>query len=220
MFDSIINGSINLESFIICMVTALLLGLFIAIYHQKTCKTSKNFAITLSILPALVTIVILMVNGNLGTSIAVLGAFSLIRFRSVPGNSKEIADIFFAMAIGLAVGTGYISFAIITTIIIILFTYFLHIINFGEKNENHKILKIVIPEDLDYTAVFDDILDSDLNEYHLEQVKTINMGSLFELTYTVVISKDKNEKEFIDKIRCRNGNLKVSLTHPILNEGL
>ena len=220
MFSSIISTSIDLQGFLICIFTSLVLGIVVAVMHMKTTRYSKNFVTTLAVLPTLVTLVILLVNGNLGTAVAVAGSFSLVRFRSLPGNSKEIMNVFFAMAIGLAVGTGYIMFAIIATAVVSLFTLILYAIKFGEDKYNNKALKVVIPEDLDYTNVFDDILAEYTSNSELEQVKTINMGSMFELTYLVSLKKDVNEKEFIDKIRCRNGNLKVSLTHSINDQEL
>lgn len=220
MFETILTTNLTIFSFLLCIVTSLILGLLIAWIHMKTSMYSKNFAITLSMLPALVATVIMMVNGNLGTSVAVLGAFSLIRFRSVPGNSKEIMNVFFAMAVGLACGTGYIGFAIVITLLLSLFTYLLFIIHFGENKKNHKILKIVIPEDLDYTTVFDDLFENYTTYATLYQSKTTNMGSMFELTYQIAFKNNISEKEFIDKIRCRNGNLKVSLSHPLLEQEL
>ena len=218
MFNSILGGSLTLINFFICIITSFVLGLVIALVHSKTNRTNKNFITTLVVLPALVTIVILLVNGNLGTAVAVGGAFSLVRFRSIPGNSKEILSVFFAMAIGLAVGTGYIAYSIIFTIISSLIILILYAFKFGESKS--RILKVTIPEDLDYTEVFNDIFKEYLDSFELTQAKTINMGSCFELTYLVNTKKDINEKEFIDSIRVKNGNLKISLTHELIGEVL
>ncbi|MDD3452917.1 MAG: DUF4956 domain-containing protein [Bacilli bacterium] len=209
MFNNIIGSSLDIKSFVICIITSLILGFFVSILHMKTSRYSKNFVVTLTVLPTLVATVILMVNGNLGTSVAILGTFGLIRFRSVPGNSREIMNVFFAMAIGLAVGTGYIAFAILITLIITIFSYLLHVLNFGENKSDNKILKVVIPENLNYTNIFDDIFEKYLKDYKLEQVKTINMGSMFEITYLVSLKDINDEKDLLDKIRCRNGNLKI-----------
>ena len=217
MFNSIINSNLQVISFSICIITSIILGFVVALLHMKTSKSNKNFITTLVILPVLVTVVILLVNGNLGTSVAVVGAFSLVRFRSIPGNSKEILDVFFAMAIGLAVGTGYIAFAVIFTLITSLISYILYKTNFGEDQTKDRILKIAIPEDLDYEEAFDDIFKKYLDSVSLRQPKTINMGSMFELTYIVNLKTDIKEKELIDSIRVRNGNLKVSLTHEFDN---
>lgn len=219
MLNSIINGNITITTFLICMLVAIILGIVSAITHMITTRSNKNFITTLAIIPILVSLVILLVNGNLGTSVAVLGAFSLVRFRSIPGNSREIISIFFSMAIGLAVGTGYIVFAAIFTIIVSLFTIVLNKFKFAES-ENEMILTILIPEDLDYTNVFDNIFNKYLKKYELVKTKTTNMGSLFTLTYKVEFKKDISEKEFIDKLRVKNGNLKIVISHPIIEEDL
>ena len=208
MFNSIINGNLTFESSLIIFGSAIILGFIISVIHIKSSKTTKNMAITLTILPLLVSIVIIMVNGNLGTGIATLGAFSLVRFRSIPGNSKEIAMIFFSMAVGLALGTGYVGYAFIITVIGSILIYVLSNTKFGEVN-NSKILRITIPEDIDYTKEFDDIFKEYTTNAEILKVKTTNLGSLFELVYNVNLKK--NEKEFIDKIRTHNGNLKVSI---------
>lgn len=218
MFNSILGSSLTLVNFAICIITSFVLGLVIALVHGKTNRTNKNFLSALVVLPALVTIVILLVNGNLGTAVAVGGAFSLIRFRSIPGNSKEILSVFFAMAIGLAVGTGYIAYAVIFTLIASFILLVLHTFKFGE-NKN-RILKICIPEDLDYTEVFDEIFKEYTLSHDLMGAKTINMGSMFELTYLINTKNNINEKEFLDKIRIKNGNLKISLTHELIGETL
>lgn len=222
MFKSIFEttNSLSITTVLLCLSVSIILGLIIAFTHIKTGKYTKNFVITLTILPALVQVVMMMVNGNLGTSVAVLGAFSLVRFRSIPGNSKEITSIFLAMAIGLSIGMGHILFAILVTIIVCLVLIILSITKFGEKKDILKILKITIPENLDYTGVFDDIFNKFTKQIVLEQVKTTNMGSMFELKYSVKILSNVNEKEFIDSLRCRNGNLTISLTNPIVEQEL
>ena len=219
MFNTILEENLTISSFAICLIASLVLGLIVAFMHMKTTKSNKNFITTLAILPSLVTTVILLVNGNLGTAVGVLGAFSLIRFRSVPGNSKEILSVFFAMAIGLAVGVGYIGFATIFTIAISLIIILANLFNFGDNSKIKK-LKVLIPEDLDYTEVFNDIFKSDLVSYELVSAKTVNMGSIFELTYDVILNKNINEKEFIDKLIVRNGNLKIALSHPLTDQEL
>ncbi|MBS5897960.1 MAG: DUF4956 domain-containing protein, partial [Prevotella histicola] len=178
------------------------------------------FTISLVILPGLIQVVIMMVNGNLGTSVAALGAFSLVRFRSVPGNSKEICSVFFSMAIGLATGMGYITFAVLITIIIGLVLLILFKTSFGEKSLHSKELKITIPENLDYTEIFEDIFSNFASRISLERVKTTNLGSMYELQYSIVFKNDKLEKEFIDEIRCRNGNLPVICGRPQLRDEL
>ena len=215
MFNSIIGSGLGVMNFSICVVTSIILGFIVAYLHMKTTRSNQNFINTLVILPVLVTVVILFVNGNLGTSVAVVGAFSLVRFRSIPGNSKEILDVFFAMAIGLAVGTGYIAFAVIFTLITCMLSFGLYKFKFGTKSSNSRILKIAIPEDLDYENVFEEIFKKYTNDVVLRQAKTINMGSMFELSYVVNLKNDVSEKEMIDDIRVKNGNLKVMLTHEL-----
>ncbi len=216
MLNSIFEGSttsaIELSSLIICSVVSILLGLLIAIVHKYTSKYSKNFLITITLLPILVQAVMMMVNGNLGSSIAIMGAFGLVRFRSIPGTSKEILIVFFAMAVGLATGMGQIWFAIILTIIGCLMILLLNNISFFDKNGSVKVLKVLIPEILDYSEVFDDIFEEFTKSVSLENTKTTNMGSMFELTYKVILKPGIKEKDFIDQIRTRNSNLKISLS--------
>lgn len=212
MFTNVITGaesSLSIQTVLLCSIVSLALGLFIAFIYTLQGTASKSFVITLAILPILVQLVIMMVNGNLGTSVAVLGAFSLVRFRSVPGNSKDIACIFYAMAIGLTVGTGYLSFAITMTVIIGLMFLLLTKIPFGERNLNERHLRIVIAEHIDYTEIFEDIFKKYTNKCVLDKVKTTNLGSMYELTYNIRLKDIKKEKEMIDELRCRNGNLTI-----------
>lgn len=220
MFNSIISGTLTLTSVLICIIAAIILGVIIAFVHMKTSRYSKNFIITLSILPLLVSVVMMMVNGNLGTSVAVLGAFSLIRFRSLPGNSREIASIFWAMGIGLSIGMGQIYFAALITFIVSILMLFFYKTKFGENNSNEQELKIIIPEDLDYENVFDEVLKKYTDSYSLTKIETINMGSLFELKYIVKLKKKVNSRDFINDLRIRNGNLKINLKDPFLDEVL
>lgn len=216
MLSTIIDqttGTVTITQAIICTIASIILGLIIAFVHTKTSPSTqnKNFVIALAILPLLIQVVIMLVNGNLGTSVAILGAFSLVRFRSIPGNSKEITSIFLAMTIGLAVGTGYIIFAGIITIITCGLFVILPKLKIFSNTDDEKLLKILIPENLNYTTVFDDIFAKYTNKISLEKVKTTNMGSLYELTYRVSLKDDKNTKTLIDKLRVKNGNLKIAL---------
>lgn len=213
MFTSILNtveGSMTFENALLCTAVSLVLGIAISFIYMKSqrCYT-KSFAITLALLPVLVQCVIMMVNGNLGTSVAVLGTFSLVRFRSVAGSSSEIASVFFAMAIGLATGMGFLTFAALITLVIGTIYLILGKTEFGESKSNQKDLRITIAENLDYTEIFDDIFQKYTKKSRLEQVKTINLGSMYELKYHVTLNNEKHEKEMIDEIRCRNGNLTV-----------
>lgn len=211
MFDSENALVIDVKKFIICIVAALLIGLIISISYMYKTRYTKSFVITLATLPAVVCVVIMMVNGNIGAGVAVAGAFSLVRFRSVPGTAKEIGMIFLAMGTGLITGMGYIGYAFIFAIILcavnLLYTFISS--KFDKKEMVNKLIKITIPEDLDYTGVFDDLFSEYTKSHDLIQVKTTNMGSMFKLTYDVVLKDLKLEKDFIDKLRERNGNLEI-----------
>ncbi|NLO38530.1 MAG: DUF4956 domain-containing protein [Ruminiclostridium sp.] len=212
MFTNILNtttGNLTAANAIICILTALVLGLMIAFTYMRSGTYTKNFIISLVLLPSLVQIIIMMVNGNLGTGVAVVGAFSLIRFRSVPGGSKEISFIFFAMAAGLATGTGYIGYGFAMTIIVCLAFYILSHSSFGEKSRTDKQLTVTIPENLDYTEIFDDLFAKYTSRVTQERVKTTNLGSMYEIRYNITLRDIALEKAFIDEIRCRNGNLPV-----------
>lgn len=216
MLESILGSTgVTLENVLLCSLESIVLGLIISIVYMKTSTGSKNFLITLAVLPILVQSIIMMTSGSLGTSIAIVGAFSLVRFRSLPGTSKEILCVFFAMTIGLATGMGQLVYALVVTILVALIIIVLSKSKFGEGNNGVKILKITLPENLDYTSIFDDIFDKFGIDARLDGVKTVNMGSLFELTYSVRMKNGINEKELIDDLRCRNGNLKIILSHSI-----
>lgn len=214
IIDTATTGQMTISTALICTFVSLILGLVIALVYMAHGTYSKNFVITLALLPAMVQIVIMLVNGNLGTSVAVLGAFSLIRFRSVPGSSREISSIFFSMAVGLATGTGYVVFAAVITIIISLVMLILCRSPFGEHNPLDKELRITIPENLDYSEIFDDIFSAYTKKVSLERVKTTNLGSMYELSYHIVLKRAEDEKALIDAIRCRNGNLTVICGRP------
>lgn len=217
IFDSTTTG-LSIATGLICAGVALLLGVIIAITHMKTSQTTKGFLTTLATLPLLVMAVMIMINGNLGTSIAILGAFSLIRFRSIQGRAKDLLSVFFAMMVGLACGMGHVLFAAVITVIaviaIILFTY----THFLEPNKKQRVLKIMVPEDLDYEEVFDEIFAKYTSRVDLVQMKTMNMGSLYKLTYDITMKNGVKEKEFLDEIRVKNCNLKVLLSRPCMEE--
>lgn len=209
-FEGIFTTStITVTNFLLCLLVSLAIGMFLAlIYDRKHC--SRSFSITLALLPAIVCIIILMVNGNVGAGVAVAGAFSLVRFRSVPGTAREIATLFLAMAAGLICGMGYLGFAILFSVVLGVVMVVLNRFAFPKKNPQ-KVLRITIPEDLNYNDVFDDILVSYTSTWELVSVKTSNMGSLFKLQYHVTLKDDTTEKAFIDALRCRNGNLEIAL---------
>ena len=217
MLTSILNtqtGALGLGNVLICTGTALFLGLIIALVYMSEGKYTKNFTVSLVILPALIQAIIAMVNGNLGTSVAVLGAFSLVRFRSIPGNSKDISYIVFAMAVGLATGVGSIGFAVLMTVVIGTTLFILFKTRFGEKKAIDKALKVTIAENIDYTTIFDDLFAQYTSKTSLEYVKTTNLGSMYELHYMVVLKDIQEEKQFIDELRCRNGNLPIVCGRP------
>ena len=210
MFNSVISSTgLTITSAMICIISSIVLGLIIAVSYIKTSKYRKNFIITLSVLPLLVGTIMIMVNGNLGTSIAIVGAFSLVRFRSLPGTSKEILYVFFAMTIGLAIGMGQIVFAALITITIVLLLLILNKISI--INNQSKILTIVIPENLDYEEVFNTIFNKYLTKRDLLKVKTTNLGSMYELQYEINYKNNIKEQDFINELRERNGNLKIAI---------
>lgn len=214
MFTSIISGvgsTLTIKEAAICSLAAVVIGLVISAVYMFCGKYTKNFAVSLAILPLIVQVVIMMVNGNLGTGMAVLGAFSLVRFRSVPGSSREICAIFLSMAIGLALGMGYVTFAASMAAVVCILLILLSKTPFGEKKNENKILRITIPENLDYNGVFDDIFEKYTKSVSLDGVKTTNLGSMYKLDYTVVMKNSTDDKKFIDELRCRNGNLTISL---------
>lgn len=202
----------SIELYILCIISAIIMGIVLSLAIQYRSDISKSFAITLALLPAVVCVVIMMVNGSIGAGIAVAGTFSLVRFRSVPGTGREITGVFIAMAIGLACGMGNIFYAVVFTVITIISLLILEVSSFGESipEYNKKMLRITIPEDLDYNEVFDDLFESYTTNYSLTMVKTINLGSMFRLSYEIELKDTKQEKEFIDKLRVRNGNLEIS----------
>lgn len=196
------------------MAAAVIIGLVIGITYMFACKKSgynKEFIVGLVLLPAIVSVVIMLIGSNVARAFSMAGAFALVRFRSAPGNAKDIVVVFFAMASGLACGLGYITFAVIFTVVIILVLVTLSITNFADKNAGKRQLRITIPENLNYTHAFDGIFDNFLSSKELTKVKTTNMGTMFELTYIIEMNKDINEKEFIDSLRVVNGNLNITL---------
>lgn len=213
LFNSLLmegTATFSLMNFLICTLASLFLGWIIAWSYMRKTQYNKGFVITLFVLPSIVQMVILLVSGSVGTGVAALGAFSLVRFRSIPGTAKEISSIFLAMAVGLATGTGYVGIAILFTAIVCATMLLLNYSSFGEKGEGERLLRITIPENLDYTNVFDDIFTEFLEKEELLEVKTTNMGSLFRLEYQIEMKESNQEKELIDALRIRNGNLEIS----------
>ena len=221
MLSSIITGTeITIPAFFICTAASLLLGLGAALLCMYKSKYSQSFVLTLAVLPAVVQLIIMMVNGNIGAGVAVAGAFGLVRFRSAAGSAREIGMIFLVMAIGLATGMGYVAVAVIFFLIIAAYMILLESIRFGGGRAGERELKITIGENLDYDGLFDDLLEKYALSYELERVRTTNMGTLYELTYKIVPRENTVSKEFLDALRTRNGNLNIVCGKPVIKEAL
>ena len=208
------NTSISLTAFLIPIASSLVMGLLLSLIHMYKNKFTYSFLATLVILPAIVCTIIMAVNGNIGAGVAIAGAFSLVRFRSAPGSAREIATLFTAMTAGLLAGMGYIIYAFIFILVIGCAIILCKLLDLGKRKDEglHKNLRITIPEDLDYTGVFDEVFEKYTTEHTLLSSKTSNMGSMFKLSYDIVLKSKEIEKEFIDKLRCRNGNLEISMS--------
>ena len=213
LFDSAAT-TLNVTDFLTCVATALVIGIIIAFVYTYKSRYTRSFVVTLVMLPAIVSVVIMMVNGNIGAGVAVAGAFSLVRFRSVPGTAKEIGTIFLAMGTGLVCGMGYLGYAVLFTLIMagVMALTMASGIGGHKAASRDRRMQITVPEDLDYTTIFDDVLDTYTTDHELVRAKTTAMGSLFKLTYDITFRDAAKEKEFIDLLRCRNGNLEISIT--------
>lgn len=209
MLSSIIGSEITLAVFAICTAVSLALGIGTALVSMFKSRSSQSFAVALAVLPAVVQVVIMLVNGNIGAGVAVAGAFSLVRFRSAPGSAREIGYVFLAMAIGLAMGMGYVVLAAVFFAVIAAVMLLLAATNFGNRHDSERVLKITIPENLDYDGLFDDLFEKYTKSHELVKVRTSNMGTLYELQYRIVLKSAQPPKSFIDDIRCRNGNLNI-----------
>lgn len=214
LFDTSMTTVIPLPDFLLCVGSALLIGLILAGFYMYHTRYTRSFVATLALLPAIVCVVIMMINGNVGTGVAVAGAFSLVRFRSAPGSAKEIGAIFLAMGTGLVAGMGYLGYTFLCAVLLGAAGSLFNRMDFGagKKASLYKTLHITIPEELDYTDVFDPILKKYTSEYELTQVKTTNMGSLFRLTYNMILNCAGEEKQMLDELRCRNGNLEITVS--------
>lgn len=214
IFDSDMTRVISIPDFLMCIGVSLLIGLILAFSFMYRSRFTKSFMVTLALLPAVVCVIIMMVNGNVGTGVAVAGAFGLVRFRSIPGTAREITMLFLAMGAGLIVGMGYFGFALLFTVIMCFLSIIYTQFDFGfTKNmAMYKTMTVTIPENLDYTGIFDDIFKEYTRNCELIHVKTTNMGSMFRLTYNLTMRDASLEKEMIDKLRCRNGNLEIEVS--------
>ena len=219
MLDSIFTtimtgGSVTAAAFFAASACSLVLGAFIAFLYSRKNSCSSSFLLTLVLLPAIVQIVIMMVNGNIGAGVAVAGAFSLVRFRSVAGKGQEITAVFLAMAVGLATGMGYLAVAAVFTVVLMGIFSLLHSYLDGHAGEERE-LRIIVPEDLDYEGVFDDLFAKYTDRRELVEVKTAEMGSVYKLRYTISLNRGSSLKQFMDEIRMRNGNLEVACGRPV-----
>jgi len=214
IFDSELISVISLGDFLLCLGASLLAGIIMALSYMFRTRYTKSFVVTLALLPAVVCVVIMMVNGNVGAGVAVAGAFSLVRFRSVPGSAKEICTLFLAMGAGLIAGMGYLAYALLFTVLLSLVFTLYNVLDFGAKKnaEKYKTFNVTIPEDLDYSGVFEKVFEEYARNVELVRVKSTNMGSMFRLTYNVTLKDVGREKELIDKLRCRNGNLEITVS--------
>ena len=214
LFDTDLTAVISVTDFLLCLGASLVIGILMAFAYMYRTRYTKSFVVTLALLPAVVCVVIMMVNGNVGTGVAVAGAFSLVRFRSVPGTAKEICTLFLAMGAGLIAGMGYLGFAVLFAVVMCIMFVLYNRLDFGTKKNaaTFKTFTITIPEDLDYSGIFDDIFSEFTTSHDLVRVKSTNMGSMFKLTYNVMLRDVTREKEMIDKIRCRNGNLEIAVS--------
>ncbi len=223
MFQGIMDTGevpiIGFSDFILCVGAALILGMLIALVYTYKTRYTKSFVVTLATLPSVVCMIIMMVNGSLGVGVAVAGVFSLVRFRSIPGTAKEIGAIFIAMGTGLATGMGYIGYAFLFAIIVNTMILIYTASSIGDSKTGKRTMVITIPEDLDYTNMFDDLFDLYTSDNELLKVKTASMGSLFKLTYDLMLTNIEKEKEFIDQLRCRNGNLEVIMSRQASTPG-
>ena len=214
IFDSATEEVISVPAFLLCLGVSLIIGIFLAVVYTYKSRYTRSFVVTLAMLPAVVCAVIMMVNGNIGAGVAVAGAFSLVRFRSVPGTAKEIGAIFMAMAAGLIAGMGYLAYAVLFSLLLGMIMLLYHRLGLGaiKHGDRDKILRVTIPEDLDYSHVFDDLMEKYTTACDVVSVKTTNMGSMFKLTYHLTLKDTDMEKEFIDALRCRNRNLEISMS--------
>ena len=211
MLNSIIGSEMSVLSFLICIFTALVLGLLASlVFAGGGDHHSAPFRQSVALLPPIVALVIMLVNGNIGAGLAVAGTFALVRFRSAPGSAKEITALFFSVAIGLACGMGFVGYAALFFLVIAVYSMALTHFRYGEQAGIQRTLKITIPENLNYDGLFDDLFAQYTRRCELTRVRTTNMGTLYELTYSIELRDLQHTREFIDAIRCRNGNLNIS----------
>ena len=209
-----------LMPFLASMGCAIALGFVLALAYCFKAHHTKSFVVALAMLPAIVCVVIAMVNGNIGAGVAVAGTFGLVRFRSAPGTARDITFIFLAMCVGLVTGMGYVGWAVIVTAIMCAVILAYQLIEAGPLGESSdRLLRITVPEDLDFTNMFDDVLRTYTTYFELESVRTTNMGSLYRLIYRIGMRDLSKQRDLIDELRCRNGNLEIVIAHQEVRNG-
>ena len=218
MLNSVLASEITLTSFLICIFSSIILGVLAALVFNAGAHHSGSWTQSIAMLPSVVTLVIMLVNGNIGAGLAVAGTFAMVRFRSAVGSAKEITGLFYSVAIGLACGMGYVGFAAIFFVIIALFEFCMKKSHFGDNGSSYRKLKITIPENMDYDGLFEDVFEKYTSYHELVKVKTTNMGTLFELSYDVRLKNPHTGKQFIDDLRCRNGNLSIMFSREVEKE--
>jgi type IV secretory pathway VirB3-like protein len=220
MFESIFESitaetSFTLDGLLLSVGSALPLGLMISLVYRMTHRTktpSQSFSVILVVLTAIITLIILLVGNSVARAFSLAGAFQLIRFRSAPTDSRDISYVLFSVAVGLCCGMGYILYAVVAAVLLCCVMVILHIVGYGKSRADSRLLRITIPENLNYENVFDDLFARFCKSSKLVKVKTTALGSLYQLQYAIVMDEKKSEKEMLDEIRCRNGNLEINVT--------
>lgn len=221
LMTSINSGTFTLNNVLIVIATAIVLGLVISLTYIKTHKKEgyvPSFTVTLIMLPVIIAIIILLVGNNVARAFSLAGAFSIIRFRSAPGDPKDLSYVFFTLAVGLATGMGFVGYAVIFTIILCLLMIIIEVTKFAVPKSKALELKITVPENLNYEGIFDEILNKYTISWNLSRVRTRDFVALFELRYKLNVKQECDTKKFIDELRCRNGNLNISLTSDFVDE--
>lgn len=218
MFEPLFSWDVSFPQFLLCELSALVFGLLTAWVFTRRERHSGAYTQTLVLLPPVVCLVIMMVNGNIGAGLGVAGTFALVRFRSAPGTAKEILGLFFSVALGLACGIGCVGYALVFFVIVGAAALLLERFRFGEPTVSQRHLKITVPETVDYEGLFEDLLDQYTLYHKLDRVRTTNMGTLYELSYSVELREPSHTRAFLDAIRCRNGNLNVVLSRHVSSD--
>jgi len=208
------SDSLTLATALTVIASSLLLGLLVSVVYIKNQKNqgySGTFAVTLIMLPAIIALIIMLVGNNVARAFSLAGAFSLIRFRSAPGDPKDIAYIFFTLAVGLACGMGYVGYGALFAVILCTVITILNMLNFAGNQPMPMRLKVLLPENLNHQGLFDDIFVEYTTESRLLRLRTTDFGALFEMTYDIRMKEGADQKGFIDRLRSRNGNLTIAL---------